>query len=76
MSEVTQWMVDQLIKPEVQAEVAKANEGLNMDAVRLAWPFKTEKELKMLAEWHREQLRSIKKKQIKEHIEQHGEAFL
>jgi len=76
MSEVTQWMVDQLVKPEVQAEVAKANEGLNIDAVRLAWPFKTEEELKMLAEWHREQLRSIKKKQIKEHIEQHGEAFL
>ena len=76
MSEVTQWMVDQLVRPEVQAEVAKANEGLNMDAVRLAWPFKTEKELKILAEWHRKQLRSIKKKQIKEHIEQYGEAFL
>ena len=76
VSEVTQWMVDQLVKPEVQAEVAKAHEGLDMDPVRLAWPFKTEEELKMLAEWHRRQLRDLKKKQIKEHIEQHGEAFL
>ena len=76
MSDVTQWMVDQLVKPEVQAEVAHANEGLNMDPVRLAWPFKTEEELKMLAEWHRRQLRDIKKKQIKEHIEQYGKALL
>ena len=76
MSDVTQWMVDQLVSPEVQAEVAKTNEGINMDAVRLAWPFKTEEELQMLAEWHRKQLREIKKKQIKEHIEQYGKALL
>lgn len=76
MSDVTQWMVDQLVRPEVQAEIAKSNEGLNMDPVRLAWPFKTEEELKVLAAWHRKQLREIKKKTIKEHIEQYGEAFL
>jgi hypothetical protein len=76
VSDVTQWMVDQLVKPEVQAEIAKSNQGLNMDPVRLAWPFKTEKELKILAQWHRKQVQSIKKKQIKEHIEKHGEAFL
>jgi hypothetical protein len=76
VNEVSQLMVDQMVKPEVQAEIAEAHEGLNMDPVRLAWPFKTEKELQMLAEWHRRQLRDLKKKQIKEHIEKHGEAFL
>lgn len=76
MSDVTKWMVDQLIKSEVQAEVAKANEGLDMDMVRLAWPFKTEKELKILAQWHKKQLSQLKKKQVKEHLDKYGKALL
>ena len=76
MSDVTQWMVDQLVRPEVQAEVARANEGLDMDAVRLAWPFKTEKELKVLAQWHKKQLSQLKKKQAKEHVDAYGKALL
>ena len=73
---VTQWMVDQLVRPEVQAEVARAHEGLDMDPVRLAWPFKTEEELKILARWHKTQLSQLKKKQIKEHVETYGKALL
>lgn len=76
MSDVTQWMVDQLVKPEVQAEIAEAHVGLNMDPVRLAWPFKTEEELKILAAWHKQQTKELKKKQIKEHVEQYGKALL
>jgi len=47
-----------------------------LDNVRLAWPFKTEEELRILSQWYRQEEKKIKKKQIIEHLEQHGEAFL
>ena len=76
MSEVTQWMVDQLVAPEVQAQIIERYEGVPMDNVRLAWPFKTEEELRILSQWYRQEEKKMKKKQIIEHLEQHGEAFL
>ena len=76
MSDVTQWMVDQLVSPEVQAQIIENYNGPPMDNIRLAWPFKTEEELKMLSKWYKDQERLTKKKQIKEHIEKYGEAFL
>lgn len=41
---VTKWMVDQLVKPEVQIEVIEYYEGVPMNSIRLAWPFKTDEE--------------------------------
>jgi len=76
MSDVTQWMVDQLVSPEVQAQIIENCQDVPMDNVRLAWPFKTEEELRILSQWYRQEEKKIKKKQIIEHFEQHGEAFL
>lgn len=76
MSEVTQWMVDQLVSPEVQAQIIENYNGPPMDNVRLAWPFKTEEELRILSKWYKEEERKTKKKQIKEHMETFGGALL
>lgn len=73
MPDVTQWMVDQLVKPEHQyREVV----GPPLDAVRMAWPFKTEEELVLLSKWFKKQQRAVKDKQIKEHIETYGKALV
>ena len=66
MTDVTQWMVDQLVRPEVQAEVARANEGIDMDAVRVAWPFKTEAERKHIHKFLNKKSRQIKIKLLNE----------
>lgn len=76
MSKVTQWMVDQLVDPEHQAQVIKQYEGISMDSIRLAWPFKTDKEREQLAKWLRQQKKSIKAKEIKEHVEKYGKAIM
>lgn len=73
MSDVTQWMVDQLVKPEHQyLDLVDPP----LDAIRMAWPFKTEEELKILSKWFKEEEKKLKKKTIQEHIKKHGEAFL
>lgn len=72
-SKVTQWMVDQLVKPENQYRDAVSPP---LDNIRMAWPFKTEAELVALSKWFRTQDRAIKDKQLKEHVEQYGDAFL
>lgn len=76
MSEVTQWMVDQLVSPEVQAQIIKNYNGPPMDNVRLAWPFKTEEELRILSKWYKEEDKKAKKKVIEKHIQQYGKALL
>ena len=43
-----------------------------LDAIRMAWPFKTEEELKLLSKWFKQQERRIKQKQL----EQAGESIL
>lgn len=70
---VTQWMVDQLVKPEHQYQEIVSSP---LDHVRMAWPFKTEAELLVLSKWFKQEEKKLKKKQIKEHIEQYGEALL
>lgn len=75
MSEpVVDWfLVNQLVKPEHQyLEVDEPP----LDSVRMAWPFKTEEELKAFSKWFRKEQQKQKQKQIKEHVEKHGEAFL
>jgi hypothetical protein len=52
MSEVTQWMVDQLVAPEHQ--YLNVNDP-PLDSLRMAWPFKTDKERKEIQKWMRKQ---------------------
>lgn len=73
MSEIMQWMVDQLVPQEHQYKDIKEPP---LDHVRMAWPFKTEEELRILSKWYKEEEKKLKKKQVKEHIEQHGDALL
>lgn len=58
---VTQWMVDQLVSPEVQAQIAETYEGVSMDSVRLAWPFKTEEEREVLRKFLNKKTREERK---------------
>ena len=76
MTEVTQQMVDQLVDKDVQAQIIERYAGIDMDPVRLAWPFKTEEELKKLGKWYKQHKKSVKEKVIKEHVKQYGEALL
>jgi hypothetical protein len=69
MNKVTQWIVDQLVAPEHQYLDAT---DLPLDSLRMAWPFKTEEELKILSKWFKKQERNAKQKEI----EQLGEALL
>ena len=73
MSGIMQWMVDQLVPQEHQYKDLKEPP---LDHVRMAWPFKTEEELRILSKWYKEEEKKLKKKQVKEHIEQHGDALL
>lgn len=63
---VTKWMVDQLVKPEVQIEVIEYYEGVPMDSIRLAWPFKTDAEREVIqkflkAKFKQERIRKLSK---------------
>lgn len=64
MSDVTQWMVDQLVKPEVQTEIVEYYEGVSMDAVRLAWPFKTEEEREVIQKFLKKKIRQERKHKL------------
>lgn len=66
MSDVTQWMVDQLVSKDVQEQVQDACEGIGMDRIRLAWPFKTEEERQKIAKFLRSKNRSVKIKLLSE----------
>lgn len=75
-SKVTQWMVDQLVNPEHQAQVIERYKGISMDSVRLAWPFKTDEERAQLAKWLRQERRKQKKKTEDEHVAKYGKAII
>jgi hypothetical protein len=66
-------MVDQLVAPEHQYRDLV---DPPLDPVRMAWPFKTEEELKLLSVWFKKQERLTKKKQIEDHKEKYGKALL
>ena len=66
MSDVTQWMVDQLIKPEVQKQVKEEFNNIDMDQVRLAWPFKTEAERKQIHKFLNKKKQQVKIKLLNE----------
>ena len=50
--DVTQEMVDQLVAPEHQYLDA---DDPPLESLRMAWPFKTDKERKLIAKWMRKQ---------------------
>ena len=60
MPDVTQWMVDQLVGKDVQKQVEETCEGIDMDKIRLAWPFKTEEERQQIAKFLRSNGRRVK----------------
>lgn len=66
MSDVTQWMVDQLVSKDVQEQVQDTCEGIDMDQIRLAWPFKTEEERQKIAKFLRSKNKSVKIKLLSE----------
>ena len=66
MSDVTQWMVNQLVKPEVQKQVEEEFNGIDMNQVRLAWPFKTEEERKQIHKFLNKKKRQVKIKLLNE----------
>lgn len=73
MSEVMQWMVDQLVPEEHQYKDIKEPP---LDNIRMAWPFKTEEELKVLSKWFKQEKKKVKNKQIQEHVDTYGKALL
>ena len=66
MPDVTQWMVNQLVKPEVQKQVEEEFNGIDMNQVRLAWPFKTEEERKQIHKFLNKKKRQVKIKLLNE----------
>ena len=66
MPDVTQWMVDQLVKPEVQKEIEEKYKDIGMDQIRLAWPFKTEEERRQIHKFLNRKNRQIKIKLLSE----------
>lgn len=73
MTDINWTLVNQLVPKEHQYLNVKEPP---LDLVRMAWPFKTEEELRILSKWFREQVRETKKKQMKEHIDTYGDALL
>jgi len=72
VSDVTQWMVDQLVGKDVQKQVEETCEGIDMDQIRLAWPFKTEEERQKIAKFLKGNERKVKIKLL----DKVGEALL
>lgn len=62
MTDVTQWMVDQLVGKDVQKQVEETCEGIDMDNIRLAWPFKTEEERRAIQKFLNKKNRTVKVK--------------
>lgn len=56
-------MINALVKPEHQYLDA---ENAPLDAIRMAWPFKTEEELKALSKWFKEQKQITKQRELKD----------
>lgn len=63
MTDVNWTMINQLVSKEHQYLNAV---DAPLDSVRMAWPFKTEEELKILSKWFKEQKQSIKQKELKD----------
>ena len=57
MNKITQWLVDQLVAPEHQYLDAT---DLPLDSLRMAWPFKTDKEREEIRKWMRKQEKARK----------------
>jgi ribosome recycling factor len=65
-------MVDQLVGKDVQKQVEETCEGIDMDQIRLAWPFKTEEERQKIAKFLKGNERKVKIKLL----DKVGEALL
>lgn len=76
MEPVTQEMVDLLVDKEIQKQVIAQHKGIDMDSIRIAWPFKTDEEREKIAKWFKKEKRKYKEKESQEHIKKYGKAFL
>ena len=68
--------MNDLVKPEYQYGWL---EDPPLDPVRMAWPFKTEEELKILSKWFKEEdekYKEMEKGRRKKILEEAGKAFL
>lgn len=71
---VVDWfLVNQLVAPEHQYLDVK---NPPLPHVRMAWPFKTEEELRILSKWFKDEEKKTKKKVIDQHVEYYGKALL
>lgn len=67
---VVDWtLVNQMVAPEHQYKDAI---DPPLDEIRMAWPFKTEEELRLLTKW----FKTHKQQQIEKHKKSVGEALL
>ena len=73
MSDMDWSIINNIVNPEHQYKEVKDPPLLH---IRMAWPFKTEEELRILSKWFKEEEKKIKKKQIQNHIDKHGKALL
>lgn len=74
VSDTVDWdMINRIVRPEHQY---KHVEEPPIPAIRMAWPFKTEEELKILSRWFREEEKKLKKKQIQDHVNKFGKSLL
>lgn len=83
--EVISWdQVNALVKPEYQY---RDLENPPLDNIRMAWPFKTEEELRILSEWYKKenermriklskQAKELKRQEEDKHVKRFGKALL
>lgn len=83
--EVIDWdQVNALVQPEYQY---KELQNPPLDHIRMAWPFKTEEELRILSAWYKreaermriklsKQAKEIKKQEEDKHAKRFGKALL
>lgn len=70
MSDTIDWsIINRIVDPEHQYRDVL---DPPLDSVRMAWPFKTEEELKIMSKWFKEEAKRVKQKQIN----QAGEALI
>jgi hypothetical protein len=74
MKDEIDWsIINNIVDPEHQYREVKSPP---LDSVRMAWPFKTEEELRILSKWFKDQEKLLKKKVIQEHIDTYGKAIV
>ena len=73
MSDIDWSIINRIVNPEHQYRDVL---DPPLPHIRMAWPFKTEEELKILSKWFKEEEKKLKKKQVQEHVKQYGDSLL